>query len=164
MKKIYILLVVLAAVLTSCGFLFNTTPAPIIPTDNPQNLVQMGNPAILLTTTADLKVSPNKISYSESFNTILYDEIENYAKRKALSNALIENKADLLVCLAYDLNVDSKTRQTTVTVTGYPATYENFRQATAADTMLLYCTPVIDEYTGIRTKTKTVMSSVAKKY
>lgn len=157
MKKIYISLVVLAIIISSCGF------PKIIVREKPQNLVQMGTPAILLTTTADLDVSSNRMTYSETFNTTSLDEIVNYAKPKALSNALIKNNADVIVCVTYDVNIDQKANATTITVTGYPATYVNFRQATAADTMLLLTTPVYNETTGVDSKASYVPYKVTKK-
>lgn len=77
---------------------------------------------------ADLDVSPTKISYFLiPGKTVLmggYDNVINTAVREALLN---NGNADVLVAMETQVKYNSLGEIESVTVTGYPATYTNFR-------------------------------------
>lgn len=89
---------------------------------------------------ADIKVSPNKITYTETqaFEKIPVNENLNIDavmpnfKSIALSRAAHAYNADLLVGTVIDVVTNAQGRLE-ITVTGYPANYVNFRNATAND-------------------------------
>ncbi|MBX2978591.1 MAG: hypothetical protein KF905_04785 [Flavobacteriales bacterium] len=56
-------------------------------------------------------------------------------KNQALVNAIRTANADVLVAPVYEM--ETVKRHTTITVTGFPATYKNFRSATPADSSLV---------------------------
>jgi len=64
---------------------------------------------------------------------------EALGRNLAVRNALAAAQADVLVAPTYTLQVDGTVL--TVTVTGYPATYAEFRNATPADLALLSTAP-----------------------
>ena len=77
---------------------------------------------------ADLKVSPTKISYFLiPSKTVLqggYDNVVNTAVREAL---IANGNADVLVAMETQVKYTADGVIESVTVTGYPATYTNFR-------------------------------------
>lgn len=77
---------------------------------------------------ADLNVSPTKVTYFyiPTLTVIKggYDNIINTAIREALLN---NGDADVFVALETQVKYDKKGIIESVTVTGYPATYTNFR-------------------------------------
>lgn len=79
---------------------------------------------------ADLDVSPNKISYFYIPSTTVakggFDNVVNAAVREALSN---NDNADVLVGLESQVKYNDKGVIESITVTGYPAKYVNFRNA-----------------------------------
>lgn len=79
---------------------------------------------------ADLEVSPTKITYFMMPSTTVanagYDNVINTAVREAL---LANGDADVLVALETQVKYDKEGKIESVTVTGYPAKYTNFRNA-----------------------------------
>lgn len=77
---------------------------------------------------ADLVVSPTKIKFLYiPKSTILNggkDNVINTAVREAL---LANGNADVLVSLETQISYDTKGKVQSIAVTGYPATYKNFR-------------------------------------
>ncbi len=77
---------------------------------------------------ADLVVSPTKIKFSYIPKSAVVnggrDNVVNTAVREAL---LANGNADVLVSLEKQISYDSKGKVQSVTVTGYPAKYQNFR-------------------------------------
>ena len=77
---------------------------------------------------ADLDVSPTKITYFMiPSNTVAnggYDNVVNTAVREAL---LANGNSDVLIALETQVKYDSEGKIESVTVTGYPAKYVNFR-------------------------------------
>ena len=77
---------------------------------------------------ADLSVSPTKISYFLiPSKTVLqggYDNVINTAVREAL---IANGNADVLVAMETQVKHNADGEIESVTVTGYPATYTNFR-------------------------------------
>lgn len=118
-KKIFILLSVAAMLgMASC-----TT------TINSARTEHFSSPAITLTF-ADLAVSPNKITYTyrptDDVNRGGEVNVINTAVRKALE---ANGGGDVLVEMQFTLKKSGKNNVKEVTVTGYPATYKNFRNA-----------------------------------
>ena len=79
---------------------------------------------------ADLDVAPAKITYFMMPSTTVanggYDNVINTAVREAL---LANGDADVLVALETQVKYDKEGKIESVTVTGYPAKYTNFRNA-----------------------------------
>ena len=119
MKKLLLFLVV-AAMVTSCASsakLMNSA------THSKAKAIQ---PVTALY--ADLSVSPTKISYFLiPSKTVLqggYDNVINTAVREAL---IANGNADVLVAMETQVKHNADGDIESVTVTGYPATYTNFR-------------------------------------
>ena len=83
---------------------------------------------------ADLDVWPNKISYFYIPSTTVakggFDNVVNAAVREALGN---NDNADVLVGREFQVKYYDKGVIESITVTGYPAKYVNFRNATKED-------------------------------
>lgn len=77
---------------------------------------------------ADLDISKNKIKYHEfPSEALLKTDFENILNT-AIKNALeINGNADVLIGLEYQVKTNDAGVIETVTVTGYPAKYTNFR-------------------------------------
>ena len=77
---------------------------------------------------ADLEVSPTKISYfmipSQTVVNGGYDNVVNSAVREAL---LANGNADVMLGLEVQAKYNSEGEVESITVTGYPAKYVNFR-------------------------------------
>lgn len=77
---------------------------------------------------ADLKVSPTKISFfyipSQTVASAGPENVINSAIREAL---IANGNADVLVALEHQIKYSSNGSIESITVTGYPATYTNFR-------------------------------------
>ena len=77
---------------------------------------------------ADLQVSPTKISYfflpSQTVQNGGFDNIVNTAVREAL---IANGNADVLVGLEQQVKYDANGAVESITVSGYPAKYVNFR-------------------------------------
>lgn len=95
---------------------------------------------------ADLTVSPTRITHKETFpNALTANDLLNpersaeikYLKTYTLTRAVKENKADLLLVPVYEVKTSEDMRTITVEVTGYPASYTNFRKASTADLDLI---------------------------
>jgi hypothetical protein len=80
---------------------------------------------------ADLDVQQQKVRGTASGRTSATETLKNVA----LVNAIRTANADVLVAPVYELETTGG--RTTVTVSGFPATYTNFRTATAADSSLI---------------------------
>lgn len=97
---------------------------------------------------ADLQVSENKITYfmmpSKTVVNGGYDNVVNTAVREAL---LANGDADVLVGLETQVKYDSKGMVESITVSGYPAKYTNFRNV--GDEYLKTMTPPSDDKGGL---------------
>lgn len=86
---------------------------------------------------ADLDVQPTRvIGTATGKGASAIDEL----KQQALSDALMKSNADVLIEPRYEIS--SKFNRSTVNVTGYPATYKNFRSMEAEDTIFVSKTPL----------------------
>ncbi len=88
---------------------------------------------------ADLQViGTERISYRETFEVALdqssVGRIEGY-KNLALSHAEKEYKADVILDAKFDVRADDK--EVEIIVSGYPAVYKNFRNATKKDKWMI---------------------------
>lgn len=87
------------------------------------------SPAITMTL-ADLEVSPQKITYTcrptDDVNRGGEANVINTAVRRALE---VNGGGDVLVEMQYTLKKSGKNNVKEITVSGYPATYKNFRNA-----------------------------------
>lgn len=84
-------------------------------------------------TVADMKVSDSKVSKTIQWDWVGMAGSDKAKKDQVTSEALKDANADLLVEPQYIVNKRGLFRGGSVTVTGYPATYSNFRPLTQAD-------------------------------
>lgn len=135
-KNILIIASVVAAFfVTSCTQTYNLTE------DN-THLLNVASSAYTLPTVAELQVTPTKISFQMTYNNNLslkdisaFSESPKvqYMVKLTLNKAAAKYDADIIVAPNYSIATSEDYRKVTVTITGYPATYTNFRTATAAD-------------------------------
>lgn len=91
---------------------------------------------------ADLEISSKKITYTEKnlFKPYIVNrdliKMLPELKKIALNRAAQQHNADVLVAATLDITTNSRGRLE-ITVTGYPATYKNFRKATDAEIEVL---------------------------
>lgn len=91
---------------------------------------------------SDISVDEVRISYQQVFvNNLTKKDIKkplsssaiNYMKDYSLTQAAFNNNADIIVCPLIDVKTSDDYKTITVTVTGYPGRYSNFRTCTAED-------------------------------
>ena len=159
MKKIYLLLTCLSVLLFSCSteeylYKYNESTA---------RYLQPSLSGYIIPMTADLNVSPTRISHSEIFdneltaddfkssnNSVrLTNEIEltmltnndspsiQYMKNYTIGQAVKKYGADIIVAPMIEITTSADYTKITVTITGYPASYTNFRKMTESDAKLL---------------------------
>lgn len=92
---------------------------------------------------AELAVSDTKITYSERLNkdirSMSPSAAESFAmteKETVLNNAIKANNADVLIAPNITVTTDNQGRLV-ITVTGYPANYTGFRNATSGDEWII---------------------------
>lgn len=88
------------------------------------------------TSVADLNISSQKISFTYDLSAENTDQARKAAVNAATFKALKAYNADVLVEPTYEINVE-KDMIIKVVVTGYPASYVNFRTANAQDIELV---------------------------
>lgn len=87
---------------------------------------------------ADLQVSPQRITYVEKeafVDYVVNDEIISLVpnfKAIALCHAARANNADMIIGATIDI-ITTADKHLEISITGYPAVYANFRNATDAD-------------------------------
>lgn len=95
---------------------------------------------------ADLSVAPKRITHKEIFgNALTADDLINpsrsaeirYLKDYTLTRAVKENNADMILAPVFEVKTSEDMKTISVEVTGYPASYTNFRKATNADLELI---------------------------
>ena len=122
MKKNQLLFIMLSLFFTSCK---------IIESNTSKTLDIYGAGVIQNPVLVDLDVKDVKITETSTSNVLTIEEL----KREAVSSAIKNNKVDVLVEPTF--KVVTVGVENTVTVTGYPATYKNFRSIKAEDVPLL---------------------------
>ena len=159
MKKIYLLFTFASFLLFSCSteeylYKYNESTA---------RYLQPSISGFITPMTADLNVSSTRISHSETFDNELTAEDfkdapkimghtgENettlltsndspsiqYMKNYTIGQAVKKYGADIIVAPIMEITTSADYTKITVTVTGYPASYTNFRSATESDIKLL---------------------------
>ena len=120
MKKI-LLLIAAAAAMAACS-----APTKLVNTASYTKPIEVVQPATALM--ADLEVSPEKITYFMiPSKTVIMGGEENVI-RTAVREALLANgNADVLVGMNTQIKYDADGQPESITVTGYPAKYVNFR-------------------------------------
>lgn len=126
MKKSIVLMAAVASLaLCSCNSISHTAATQSVDTQ------------IMNRSTADLKVSPNIISYTFTPTNEYRRAGEKSVKNAAIAKALEANGGgDLLVGAQYEVKKHRglfKTKIVSVTVTGHPATYVNVHPTTQAE-------------------------------
>ena len=126
MKKSFLLMAITSVMmLASCSML---GPKSLVKTTASHTRISTATPVVAVF--ADLDVSPNKISYFYIPSTTVaaggLDNVVNSAVHEAL---IANNNADVLVGLETQVKYNDKGVIESITVTGYPAKYVNFRNA-----------------------------------
>ncbi len=158
MKRFFLTLAVTAAMLTGCAVqTVPTTPAvEVIQTteymESTARLLEPKQKMLLTTLIADLKVSAQKVYYTETeaFSKFKVTPalLKNIAELKkiAVSRAASAHKADVLVGTTID--VVTKNGHLEITVSGYPAFYTKFRNVSEKDIALLKSAQSLDAKDG----------------
>lgn len=122
MKRNFILLVLSVLLLSSCGSF-----SKLVTTATDLGYKDM-KPVTVTDVIADLDVSTNKISFiyipSKAVNNAGSDNVVKTAIREALVS---NGNADVLVGLESQIKYSSEGEVESITVSGYPAKYVNFR-------------------------------------
>lgn len=128
MKKL-LLLIATAALVASCGVSMpelNSAPEPKLIGSSTHSKISVAQPVVAVF--ADLEVSPKKISFfylpSQTVVNGGLDNVVNSAVREALAS---NGDADVLVGLETQVKYDAAGNPESITVSGYPAKYVNFR-------------------------------------
>ncbi len=100
---------------------------------------------------AELEVSSERITYAERINqnikSLTDAEVEALASREketVIANAVKANNADVLVAPVVNITTDAN-NNLVIIINGYPATYKNFRTATAADSIFIKNTQPVEK-------------------
>jgi hypothetical protein len=135
--KLLLLGAVVAVMLSSCATKAKTYQSLEYRTIEPTQSVHT------VPLVADLKVSETRIIYAERINvkvnTKTEQEINAIAqkeKQTVIYNAIAANKADVLVAPIVEIQTDAN-NYLVISVTGYPATYQNYRNATPEDKWIM---------------------------
>ena len=119
------LLVIVAAMFAGCSITSPTSMAKLTNTST-HSKVQVVQPMVAVL--ADLDVAPNKISYfflpSQTVVNGGFENVVNTAVREAL---VANGNADVLVGLEQQVKYSPDGKVESITVSGYPAKYVNFR-------------------------------------
>ena len=145
MKKLFVVGVasLMGLFASSCGSTFSLT-------ETSTRLLPVNSTAYTLPTVADLRVSSAKISHQVTVaNHFSLKELSNtgdspkmvYLQKLAVTQAAQKYDADIIVAPSYSITTSDDLKTVTVTVTGYPATYTNFRSATATDMEIISKNP-----------------------
>jgi hypothetical protein len=124
MKK-FILVIATAIVLSSCGVSM-PKPEPKLVSTSTHTKINAATPVVAVF--ADLEVSPDKITFFYlPSKTVVKGGIDNVID-SAVREALASNgNADVLVGLETQIKYNDLGEAESITVTGYPAKYVNFR-------------------------------------
>ena len=138
MKKL-ILLSLAAIISASCSMLINTSSYEKVNTYKPVAAVF-----------ADLNISPEKITYfNMPSKTVVKAGMQNVVNT-AVREALIANgNADVLVGLETQIKYNKRGKIESITVTGYPARYVNFRNVGDEHLKALMLNPAANASKGI---------------
>lgn len=124
------------------GWMLSSCGSQRILSENNTRLLPVSSTAYTIPTVADLRVSSSKISHQVTVanrfsSKELSEESDSpillHLQKMAITQAAMKYDADLIVAPSYSISTADDQKTITVTVTGYPANYTNFRPATAAD-------------------------------
>lgn len=128
MKNSFFLMAIATAMLMSSCNMSMLGPKSIVKTTATHTRISAATPVVAVF--ADLDVSPEKISFFYIPSTTVakggYDNVVNAAVHEALIN---NGNADVLVGIETQVKYNDKGDIESITVTGYPAKYVNFRNA-----------------------------------
>ena len=132
MHKDYRIVMKKALLLVFAAFCFGScatmTPSAKLISTSTHNKISVVSPVVAVF--ADLDVLPEKISFfyipSKTVIEGGYDNVVNSAVREALAS---NGNADVLVALETQVKYNVEGKPESITVTGYPAKYVNFRNA-----------------------------------
>ena len=132
MKKFLFLMVVAPAMLVSCSMFTSAPKAPTKLTNTATYTpIKVTEPVVAVF--ADLDVSPTKISFFYIPSGTIVNAGPQNVIDSAIREALIANgNSDVLVGLEKQIKYAGDGSIESVTVTGYPATYKNFRKVDQA--------------------------------
>jgi hypothetical protein len=124
-----------------------------------RNVVGLG--VVQIPTVVNLDVQPTKVSElftvktknafslfsKKSAEALSKDRSIAAAKAHAVAKLLVKHNADVLIAPRFSFETMSTRKSSTynLIVSGYPATYKNFRPAVDADTSLLKMKPIVIE-------------------
>lgn len=148
-KNLLLLGIIVSAFLTSCStqqdttyyYRYDESTARYI---NPEMRATFISPTI-----ADLDISSNKITESVTYdNKLTLIDIQNLAggqtsnnieqlKSMTISKAVKKYNADVIVAPIFDIVTSKDYNTITVSISGYPATYKNFRKVTNEDAAVM---------------------------
>lgn len=125
MKKIFAFVAV-TAMFTGCSVTTTPTTHAKLANTSTHTKVKVVQPVVAVL--ADLDVAPNKISYfflpSQTVMNGGFDNVVNTAVREAL---VANGNADVLVALEQQVKYGADGNVESITISGYPAKYKNFR-------------------------------------
>lgn len=126
MKKYFLFLIAAAALFASCSST-STSASRLISKAKILDLKE-SKPIVVTDVMVDLEVSPNKITYLYVPSKIVNNEGLNNVIETAVREALAENdNADVFVDLNKQFKINDNGIVESITITGYPAKYVNFR-------------------------------------
>lgn len=127
-KSLIIASVALAAVaLSSCSYtVVSNTPSGTVETES----------LVASLTIADLDVQPQKVTTTTSWSWNPFKRVSSI-KEAAVAEALRETGADVLVEPVYEVKKGGWFQGGSVTVTGFPARYVNYRPMSLADAVMV---------------------------
>ena len=155
-KKLLLLLSILSVLTTSCDSILQTTR-----TNTSKTLDIYGAGVVHNTVIVDLDVKETKINgLAEGFSSI------EEAKQNAIVDALKKAEADVLVEPKFE--TETVNGKVSAEVTGFPATYKNFRPIKEQDLKLLEAgvtqKAVVHEPIEVSNKTEKAKGGSAAKY
>ena len=146
MKKLTLLIVLaitVSAFLTSCSSFVKVTESKITDIS--------GRSVIQKPVLVDLDVKVTKVSTTSTGYLSKSTKLEDI-KAQAVADVVKQASADVLVEPVFEISITGK--RVTITVTGFPGTYKNFRSITAEDIPLLQTgtTQTLGVYKAPKTK------------
>ena len=119
-------------IIISIGLTFLLASCAVQKSTTVKTMDVIGGGIIQTPVIVDLDVKPTKVTGTSNGKSDV--PLEN-VKQAAVADAVKNANADVLVEPRFETSLTSSNK--TVVVTGYPATYKNFRQMTDADTTLV---------------------------
>lgn len=129
-KKILPAVIVFAGILASCSSIRHTSDTANVQT------------TVATFAVADLQVAPQKVSKTTSWSYNPFKRVSVGLLKENTEAALVnENNADILIEPQYIVEKRGFLRGGSVTVTGFPAKFENFHKMTPQEAEILRSVP-----------------------